>query len=71
MNTLNKLKIGDRVRPANDGEDSMGRILRWTRLTGTVVDAWMDLNEQRVQVRWDRRSPYPWRLESSWLTRID
>jgi hypothetical protein len=67
MSNQVKFKAGDIVRPANDGEDTVGRRLHWTRLTGIVVDEWTAWGEQQVQVRWHRRSPYPWRLPASWL----
>ena len=62
--------VGDRVRPYNDGEDSSGRRLYWTRLTGTVVAAWADCGEQRVEVRWDRKAPYPTRLPAYFLASL-
>ncbi len=62
--------VGDRVRPYNDGEDGSGRRLHWTRLTGTVVSTWTDCGEQRVEVRWDRRAPYPTRLPAYFLASL-
>lgn len=62
--------VGARVRPYNDGDDSSGRRLYWTRLTGTVVAAWADCGEQRVEVRWDRRAPYPTSLPAYFLASL-
>lgn len=62
------LKVGDRVRPANDGEDQSGDILHWTRLRGTVRSVWIDCEEQRAQVRWDHNAPYPTSLPTYLLT---
>ena len=56
------IKVGDLVRPANNGEDKLKRTLHWMRLRGTVRAVWDDCGEQRVEVRWDRSAPYPTRL---------
>lgn len=56
------IKVGDIVRPANNGEDKLRRTLHWIRLRGTVRAVWDDCGEQRVEVRWDRAAPYPTRL---------
>lgn len=64
------LKVGDRVRPANDGEDQSGDILHWTRLKGTVRAIWIDCGEERAEVRWDRRAPYPVNLPTYLLSRL-
>lgn len=64
------IKIGDRVRPANDGEDSRG-LLKWSDLKGTVTDVWTapgTAAEVRAQVRWDRHSPYPPTVPISFLS---
>ena len=62
-----RFRIGDRVRPAFDGEDSRG-LLRWSRLTGTVRDVWAENErEWRCEVRWDQRAPYATRLEEHFL----
>lgn len=56
------IKVGSRVKPANDGEDSSGHLLKWSGLRGTVLDVWVEPGtaaEVRAQVRWDRHSPYP------------
>ena len=50
-------QIGQIVRPANDGETSIGRIVKWTRLRGKVVDIWKELEGSpnecwRVEVKW-------------------
>lgn len=71
--------IGQRVRPAGDGEDQSGRILKWTRLQGTVVDIWMtDENtsdtQWRVEVKWDdslANKQYGTRMDSYLLTAIN
>ena len=34
--TTTSIKIGERVSPANNGEDSSGKVIRWTKLRGTV-----------------------------------
>lgn len=62
--TKNSFQVGDRVRPANDGEDRSGRILRWTALRGTVKAIYPGRGQEReqgimrIEVRWDRYSPY-------------
>ena len=61
MTAPTSVAIGDRVKPASDGEDSRG-LLKWSKLRGTVLDVWTEPGtaaEVRAQVRWDRRSPYP------------
>lgn len=68
---METLKIGDKVKPANNGEDQYGRIIRWDRLQGTVVEAWEDdIDGQKVRVRWNRKSPYPWILPADWLVKV-
>jgi len=64
------ISIGATVRPASDGEDSRGRLLQWSKLTGTVVDTWVDCGEVRVQVRWHQKNPYPRCLPASWLCAV-
>lgn len=59
---METIAIGSRVKPANDGEDASGKVLKWSNLRGTVLDIWTDSGtaaEVRAQVRWDRQSPYP------------
>ena len=58
---------GSIVRPVNDGEDSRGNLLKWTRLTGKVIDCWEDCGELRAEVRWFQKSPYPRILPADWL----
>lgn len=55
---MDSVKIGDRVRPAFNGEDPRG-LLRWREMVGVVSGTWQDCGETRVEVRWLRRSPYP------------
>lgn len=59
---------GTIVRPANDGEDSRGNLLKWSSLTGVVIDSWEDCGEERVQVRWSKKSPYPTCVPSYFLS---
>jgi len=72
--TQHSIKIGDRVSPANDGEDRSGKTLRWTALRGTVTAVYPPIGREdreqgimRIEVRWDRYSPYPRVLPSNWL----
>ena len=64
MTTITK---GITVRPVNDGEDSSGKLLKWTALIGKVVDCWEDCGELRAQVRWFKKCPYPSIVPASWL----
>ncbi len=75
MSTTN-IKIGDRVSPANDGEDRSGKALRWTALRGTVKAVYPPIGREereqgitRVEVRWDCKCPYPRVVPSNWLKR--
>jgi len=61
------IAIGSTVRPANDGEDSRG-VIKWTKLTGTVIDIWIDCGEHRAEVRWHRKSSYPSVVPANLLT---
>ncbi len=58
------------VCPVNDGEDSSGKLLKWTALTGKVVDCWEDCGELRVQVRWFKKFPYPSVVPATWLVAV-
>lgn len=62
------IATGVTVRPVSDGEDSHGGILKWTKLTGTVVDIWTDCGELRAQVHWHCKCPYPRVVPADWLT---
>jgi len=67
---MTQFQKGSTVRPANDGEDSRGNLLKWTNLVGVVVDSWEDCGETRVQVRWSRKAPFPTVLPSDWLSLV-
>ena len=67
---MGAIAIGSRVKPANDGEDASGKVLKWSKLRGTLLDVWTEpglAGEVRAQVRWDRRSPYPSIVPLNWL----
>jgi hypothetical protein len=64
---MTTITIGATVRPANNGEDTAGRVLHWNRLRGQVVDMWEDCGELRAEVRWTSRCPYPTCLPADWL----
>jgi hypothetical protein len=67
--SMTSFAIGSRVRPLNQGEDTRG-IIDWTLLRGVVIDTWIDCGQERVQVRWDRRAPFPTVLPATWLEQI-
>lgn len=80
--TKHPFSVDQIVRPANDGEDQLGRRLHWTRIKGRVTETWteggFDAWEQRttplthkVRVHWFYYAPYPRVLESDWIVAVN
>ncbi len=69
-------KVGQKVRPAGNGEDASGRLLAWTKLRGVVVNTWVETYGAaqkpiyKVEIRWSVRAPYPTRLEAHWVVAV-